>query len=993
MADSTSVLPAVAPAGKTTEVKQPEAEGTVIYQLAPGQSLHLDFDPAAVAAGEIKDGALELRFDNGGIAVIQGFEAWAAAGGRVAGPLGGGIDLAQLLRGEGGAAGPQPDQAPVCEIPNAHVIDVPMPPAGERLTLAVDPGDVIRLPCSFRDVAGAEAGDALEMTFPGGGVVVVENFSAWLAAQGATITDCVCGGVNLAEFAVALGLNPEDVLPAAGEGPQGGPQGNDLTGSGFTPGPGPQILGGYPYPNILPPTGLEYGVPEPEESFFPVDEDGAPNIGRPDAATVEEDNLPGGIDENADIAATATGSLALSLGAGGPGDITAGSYAGPPLTSGGDNVTVTFDNATNTFTGTAGGETVFTAVLDPAANQYIFTLLEPLDHPPDGGDEQQLELSFDFTATDAGGDAAGGSFTVNVRDDLPVAADDTVAAVTNTINLVIVFDRSGSMDEDPNAPGFTTRIDLARAAVASMLAAYESVANVNILVVDFAASATNSGWLSGAAAANAYLAGLDAEGLTNYDDAIQEVIGNYGSGLPDAGQALVYFLSDGKPNPASTSLAASGTVDDWEGFLASEGIGTAFAIGIGPDVDDSDGDLSDVAFPNDDPGNVIVVSNESETFDALVATVVEAGGNVLTDPDPDRFGADGPGSPRIVSIAIDGDLYEFDGVQITRNGTFFALGSTLVVVTALGGELTFDFADGDYIYDAPGPAPAGQEAFTYTIADNDGDTASAGLAIDLDELQVAQPNRVFGTDGDDEALAGSAGIDVMGGGDGDDNLNAGDGDDHIGGGAGADTIAGGSGNDVIVGGNQGEVADDPGTVRPGGADLGDIIDGGAGDDVIFGNEGANSLSGGGGDDLIFGGSGADTLVGGTGADTIAGGSGDDLFIGGHGDDVINLLPGGGSDIVRYASALDGHDVVDGFGASGVGRDFIDLDPLLDSLGVATGDRSGRVQIVDNGSTVDINIDADGDIGNGFELALATLATSGAITAGTGADDHVQLGTF
>ena len=50
------------------------------------------------------------------------------------------------------------------------------------------------------------------MTFPGGGVVVVENFSAWIAAKGATISDCVCGGVNPADFIVALGLNPEDVL-------------------------------------------------------------------------------------------------------------------------------------------------------------------------------------------------------------------------------------------------------------------------------------------------------------------------------------------------------------------------------------------------------------------------------------------------------------------------------------------------------------------------------------------------------------------------------------------------------------------------------------------------------------------------------------------------------------------------------------------------------------------------------------------------------------
>src|SRR4030095_66772 len=148
--------------------------------------------------------------------------------------------------------------------------------------------------------------------------------------------------------------------------------------------------------------------------------------------------------------------------------------------------------------------------------------------------------------------------------------------------------------------------------------------------------------------------------------------------------------------PPDTSLAASGTVDEWENFLSSQGIDNAFAVGIGPDVSDAAGNLSDIAFPNGSGSNVLIVSNESETFDALVATVVEAGGNVISDGSPDQFGADGAGSPRILSIEIDGALYEFDGAQITKNSVFFGLGSTLVVLTAHGGELTFDFSDGGY---------------------------------------------------------------------------------------------------------------------------------------------------------------------------------------------------------------------------------------------------------------------------------------------------------
>jgi Ca2+-binding RTX toxin-like protein len=544
--------------------------------------------------------------------------------------------------------------------------------------------------------------------------------------------------------------------------------------------------------------------------------------------------------------------------------------------------------------------------------------------------------------------------------DLPVATPDVVDAENNTVNLVIAFDRSGSMDENPNVPGFTTRIDLARAAVASMLAAYESVADINVLIVDFASEANNSGWLDSAAAANAYLAGLDANAGTNYNGAIQDIMGSYGSGLPEARQSLVYFLSDGKPEPASTSLQAQGTVDDWEAFLAGNGIGKSFAVGIGPDVSNEDGDLSDVAFPNGEPGTVIVVSDASDTFDALVATLTgsEAAGNVLTDAPPDQFGIDGPGSPPIVSLVVDGEPYEFDGTQITRNGVLVTLGSTLVVVTAMGGELTFDFSNGAYAYDVAVSAASGaQERFTYTIADANGDTASATLTIRVGDLDVTEPGLVFGTAGNDAGLTGNDALEVIGSGDGNDAIDARGGDDHISGGAGADTVQGGAGDDIIVGGNQGEVADAPGRVRPGGADLGDLVDGGDGDDLIFGNE-RN-----------------DTVIGGAGADTIAGGP--------------------GRDTIRYDSPLDAGDVVRGFDANPAnGQDVIDLDGLFDSLGVADADRAGRVEFQPAGANVNLNVDADGNVANGAEVTVLTFtnASPASFTAGTAPNDDVQVGT-
>ncbi|MDQ0559402.1 T1SS-143 domain-containing protein, partial [Rhizobium mesoamericanum] len=76
---------------------------------------------------------------------------------------------------------------------------------------------------------------------------------------------------------------------------------------------------------------------------------------------------------------------------------------------------------------------VFVVTLDPkAANgAYSFTLLQPLDHPQTSETgNTQLDLRFNFVASDADGDTANGSFTVDVNDDLPTAGSSGPATVT-----------------------------------------------------------------------------------------------------------------------------------------------------------------------------------------------------------------------------------------------------------------------------------------------------------------------------------------------------------------------------------------------------------------------------------------------------------------------------------------------------------------------------------------------------------------------------------
>ncbi len=154
----------------------------------------------------------------------------------------------------------------------------------------------------------------------------------------------------------------------------------------------------------------------------------------------------------------------------------------------------------------------------------------------------------------------------------------------------------------------------------------------------------------------------------------------------------------------------------------------------------------------------------------------------------------------------------------------------------------------------------------------------------------------------------------------------------------AQTFLAGDGSDVVIGGN-----------------LDDTVDGGAGNDTLTGGNGTDTLLGGSGDDSLDGGGGADTLIGGEGADTI---------------DVAS-----GSDTVVYTDVLDAGDTINNFRGQGGAHDTIDLDGLLDSIGVTNAERTtvgadARIQIVDNGNTEEVRVDSNDD--GIFNLLVATV---------------------
>ncbi|WP_426123624.1 DUF5801 repeats-in-toxin domain-containing protein, partial [Pararhizobium sp. PWRC1-1] len=89
----------------------------------------------------------------------------------------------------------------------------------------------------------------------------------------------------------------------------------------------------------------------------------------------------------------------------------------------------TGETAPTAVTGQGSSNVVFYASVSDIANgSYDFTLVKPLDHAA-GNNENNLSLTFGYTATDSDGDKSSNTFTVNIVDDVPVANAGTASTV------------------------------------------------------------------------------------------------------------------------------------------------------------------------------------------------------------------------------------------------------------------------------------------------------------------------------------------------------------------------------------------------------------------------------------------------------------------------------------------------------------------------------------------------------------------------------------
>ncbi len=378
----------------------------------------------------------------------------------------------------------------------------------------------------------------------------------------------------------------------------------------------------------------------------------------------------------------------------------------------------------------------------------------------------------------------------------------------------------------------------------------------------------------------------------------------------------------------------------------------------------------------------------------LIKITTPVGGS-YTDLNFQRVDADSDGS-------VDDLLITYNGQSITVIKEFSAIANNQVETMSFNGGTFGDYSLGTGPYTINNTT-GGDDIVAGTSGDDSLNGGSGGNDL---IFAGAGNDTLDGNNGNDLLVAGT-GTDTLFGGGGNDTYLFGlnDGIDTINenggsnGGAGTDLITimangaalsslnfsdtvPGAGGDLVIDYNGQQItvvnefngnrnSDVESLTFLGGAsylgyDLGSVtysLDGSANNPILAGDSADNTLTGGLGRELIFGNAGNDTitagpggdlLVGGVGNDRITGGPGDDVIVGGPGNDI--LTGGGGND--RFVFAEAGPANVDTITDHNT-KDVIDLSPLLDSHFQPTDNPADFARLVQNGSDVVVQADADG----------------------------------
>ncbi|WP_310491878.1 Calx-beta domain-containing protein [Dechloromonas sp.] len=482
------------------------------------------------------------------------------------------------------------------------------------------------------------------------------------------------------------------------------------------------------------------------------DNDTTPTVGTA-GAVLSEEGLTGGIADttgNTDTTdvRTITGTIPVADADGNALTVT---LTAPltALTSNGQPVTWS-GTGTQMLIGSAGGNEVIRVSVDNAGN-YTATLSKAVDHPLNS-QEDVLSFNVGVTASDSA-QSGTGTLTISIEDDMPTAipGTQTVVLPSQDTNIMLILDVSGSMSDDADGvAGGPTRLDVMKSSVNMMLDQYDNLGDIKVRIVTFSSNAAerDAVWVD-VTRAKQIVNGLTANGSTNYDAALVTAQGAFtDSGKIVGAKNVSYFLTDGQPTAASdwdgsgplTSQNGiqSGEETLWVNFLTANQINSmAYGMGTGA----TQVNMNPVAYDgiNQVNTNAIVVANPAVDLPPILrdSIVMPTVGELVNGSlgAGSGIGADGG---VLAAFVLNGTTYSSGGaVSGTNRGTYDAATNSWTVTSTAGGKFAVDMDNSQYTYTPPASTSTQySESIAYTLRDNDGDSASSVLTIDVMPPQV-----------------------------------------------------------------------------------------------------------------------------------------------------------------------------------------------------------------------------------------------------------------
>lgn len=386
-----------------------------------------------------------------------------------------------------------------------------------------------------------------------------------------------------------------------------------------------------------------------------------------------------------------------------------------------------------------------TLIIDEVTGDYVYTLNHSFTNVTSG---VAVAESFNYTLKDSDGSTKTNTITVNINDDGPVAISQVIAPVQAALpkyNVLFILDTSKSMSDIVS--GSLSKLQIAVDAIAGtngLLPSYNQVAsNLNFQFITFNSSDTTSSVYNTSSATalssgQAYLNSLVAKGNTDYIDTLhtaESLMASDSVSLPGYIN-VVYFMSDGQPNPASTAPTASDYAV-WQNYLNTYHF-TSYAFDIDAVGSQTPAEIAAMnqlstttSLPYFDAVNGAFTNVSSFLLNSVPSDSIS--GNILT---ADKSGADSPAKIYEIDLTFANNaaatsyVSAHPGLGATVSGSAVlipvAASGNTTIATVDGGTLVIA-ANGTYTYTSPSNNFTGTDSLTYKIVDSDGTTASANI--------------------------------------------------------------------------------------------------------------------------------------------------------------------------------------------------------------------------------------------------------------------------